>query len=191
VRQDRETIRGVLAYVFWHRPADGQDAAEYERALARFHAVLAGSPPGAYGGSCAIALGDAPWLAGGGAAYEDWYLVPSWAALGELNERAVTGARASPHDAAAARAAAGVAGVCALVAGTPEPPAHGWRAWLAKPPGLGYEEFHVALAAVLPDGAAAWQRQMTLGPAGEYALSASGPVELPWPAFAGEARRVA
>jgi hypothetical protein len=181
----------VLAYVFWHRPADGQDVAEYERALVRFHAALAGAPADGYGGSCAVALGDAPWLDGGGPAYEDWYLVSSWAALGELNERAVTGARSAPHDAAAVRAGAGTAGVYALLTGPPEPPARGWRAWLVKPAGLGYDEFHAALTETLPPGAAAWQRQMTLGPAGEYALSAPEPVALDWPAASATVRRVA
>jgi hypothetical protein len=53
-----------------------------------------------------------------------------------------------------------------------------------------YDEFHAELAAVLPAGASAWQREMTLGPAGEYALSAPAPVQLPWPAAAGAVRPV-
>jgi hypothetical protein len=180
----------VLAYVFWHRPAAGQDVGEYERALAGFHEALAASPPDGFGGSCAVALDDAPWLDGGGAAYEDWYLVPSWAALGGLNAAAFSGARAAPHDAAAARAGAGTAGVYELVTGPPRPPCQGWRAWLLKPPEVGYDEFHLALAATLPAGASAWQRQMTLGVAGEYALSAPAPVALDWPAAAVTVRRV-
>jgi hypothetical protein len=186
VRQDAP----VLAYVFWHRPAAGVDAAGYEAALARFHAVLAATPPEGFGGSCAVALADAPWLSGEGAAYEDWYLVPSWPALGELNERAVAGAVAGPHDAAAAGAGPGTAGVYALLAGAPGPPAQSWRAWLDKPAGMAYAEFHDALAAALPPGAAAWQRQMTLGPAGEYAVAAAEPLSLPWPARGGDVRAV-
>jgi hypothetical protein len=178
----------VLAYVFWHGPARDQDATAYERALAGFHAALAASPPAGFGGSCAVALEDAPWL--GGPAYEDWYLVPSWAALGELNERAVTGSRSAPHDDAAARAGVGTAGICRLVTGPARPPCHGWRAWLSKPPEMGYEDFHAALAATLPAGASAWQRQMTLGPAGEYALSAAEPLALDWPATTASVRAV-
>jgi hypothetical protein len=82
----------------------------------------------------------------------------------------------------AALARVGTAGVYAVVAGAPEPPAQPYAAWLAKPPGLAYAEFHAALAAALPPGAAAWQRQMTLGPAGEYTVRAAEPIELPWPA---------
>jgi hypothetical protein len=174
--------RPVLAYVFWHRPSPAIAAADYERRLTRFHAALAADPPAGFRSSCVLALAAAAWLPGDGPAYEDWYLVETWAALGELNVHAVSGSRAAPHDAAAAAAAAGTAGVYALIAGAPEPPAfpHGVR--LAKPPGIAYPDFHAALAAALPDGASAWQRQMTLGPAGEYLVRAPAAVSLPWPA---------
>jgi hypothetical protein len=164
----------VLAYVFWHRPATGVDAAGYEARLTAFHAALAADPPPGYGGSCALRL------AGDG--YEDWYLVPDWAALGELNAHAVSGSRSAPHDAAAAGAGDGAAGVYALLAGAPDPPAQPHGAWLAKPAGMSYADFHPALAAALGPGASAWQRQLTLGPAGEYTVRAPEPVELPWPA---------
>jgi hypothetical protein len=168
----------TLAYVFWHRPAAGQDLADYEARLAAFHAALAADPPAGFGGSCFAVLEAAPWLAGDGPAYEDWYLVPDWAALGALNEHAVTGSRTAPHDAAAARAGAGAAGVYALVSGPPVPPDLPHRAWPEKPAGVPYAEFHAALAARLPPGASAWQRQMTLGPAGEYAVRSPEPLDL-------------
>jgi hypothetical protein len=176
----------TLAYVFWHRPATGVDPAGYEAALDRFHQVL-----GAPGGSCALALEAAPWLPGDGAAYEDWYLVPDWAALGALNHHAVTAARAAPHDAAARASAHGIAGVYALLHGAAGPPAQPWRAYLAKPPGMPYPDFHAALAATLPAGTSAWQRQMTLGPAGEYVVAAPAPLALPGePALAQSSRPV-
>jgi hypothetical protein len=168
----------VLAYVFWHRAADGVAPADYERRLAAFHAALAADPPDGYGGSCALRLAD------GG--YEDWYLVPDWAALGTLNELAVSGSRAAPHDAAAAAAGTGTAGVYRHVAGPAGPPAQPHGAWLAKPAGMDYAGFHAAL----PAGAAAWQRQMTLGPPGEYTLRADAPLDLPWPAEPVAATRV-
>jgi len=56
-------------------------------------------------------------------------------------------------------------------------PAAGAVAWLAKPPGLSYPEFHAAL-----EPRSAWQRQMTLGPATEYCVLAAAPLPLPWPA---------
>ena len=35
----------MLAYVFWHAPAEGAEIAAYERALLAFHHSLARSPP--------------------------------------------------------------------------------------------------------------------------------------------------
>jgi hypothetical protein len=166
--------RRTLAYVFWHRAAAGVDTAEYERRLTGFHAALAADPPRGFGGSCALRVG--------GEGYEDWYLVPDWAALGELNAHAVSGSRSAPHDAAAAAAGDGSAGIYAPVRGPAEAPVHPHGAWLAKPASLTYAEFHAALDAVLPAGATVWQRQMTLGPAGEYTVRSPGPLELSWPA---------
>jgi hypothetical protein len=169
----------TLAYVFWHRPADRVDAAGYEAALAAFHAALAATPPPGFAGSCALRTGER--------AYEDWYLVADWAALGTLNRHAVSGSRQAPHDAAAAGAADGSAGIYALLAGLAQPPAQRHGAWLAKPAGMGYDEFHAAL----PAATVAWQRQMTLGPAGEYTLRADEPLDLPWPHTPLQAARVA
>ena len=126
----------MLAYVFWHAPAPGTAVADYERALAAFHGVLAGAPPAGFHGSAAARLDGPPWP-GGAAAYEDWYLVEDWAALGTLNEAAVAGARRAPHDAAAAMARDGVAGVYAPVRGAVAPPREAHAAWLAKLAGDG------------------------------------------------------
>jgi len=156
----------VLAYVFWHRPA-GAGGAAYEARLAAFHRALGRT-------SAALWRPALPWLAGAGPGYEDWYLVADWAALGELNTAAVTAARAAPHEAVAALAGAGVAGIYAPVHG-PADLALPWAAWLSKPAGAGYPEWHAELART---GAAVWQRQMTLGPAPEYCVRAAAPVEL-------------
>jgi hypothetical protein len=168
----------MLAYVFWHRPAAG--AAGYEERLAGFHAVLREAAPPWLGPTATFGLDSVPWL-GGAPGYEDWYLVDDFAALGELNAAAVSGARRVPHDAAAALAGAGVAGVMGHLAGPPLPPAAGWAGWLSKPEGMAYGAFHAALAEALGDGAAAWQRQMTLGPATEFCVLAPAPLALPWP----------
>jgi hypothetical protein len=130
-----------------------------------------------------------PWL-DGAAGYEDWYLVDDFAALGTLNHAAVHGARKPPHDAAAAAAAAGVAGIMGHVAGRLLPARPGWAAWLDKPDGIAYDDFHAQLAAALTPEAAAWQRQMTLGPATEYCVLATDEPVLPWPARAWTVRTV-
>jgi hypothetical protein len=48
---------------------------------------------------------------------------------------------------------------------------------------MAYEAAHAALSdALTGEPAAAWQRQMTLGPATEYCVLAAAPLPLPWPA---------
>jgi len=154
----------VLAYVFWHRPA-GAGGAAYEARLAAFHRALGRT-------SAALWRPALPWLAGAGPGYEDWYLVADWAALGQLNLAAVSGARSAPHDAVAALAREGQAGVYAPLHGGE--PVAGDVTWLAKPPGTSYADFHEELGK-----RPAWQRQMTLGPAPEYVVEEP---EVPWPA---------
>jgi hypothetical protein len=171
----------VLAYVFWHVPARAVSIGDYEARLAAFHAELRAGASEWLGPTTTVALPAVPWL-DGAAGYEDWYLVADYAALGALNAAAVSGARKPPHDAAAAAARAGVAGIMGHVAGPLLPVAPGWAAWLSKPPGADYETFHSRLAGALPPDASAWQRQMTLGPATEYCVLAGGELELPWPA---------
>jgi len=172
----------VLAYVFWHAPAAGADTGAYEQRLGAFHAALRADPSPGLGATAVLGLGSVPWL-GGAPGYEDWYLVDGFPALGALNEAAVAGARRAPHDAAAAWAGAGVAGVMGHVAGARLPVRPGWAAWLAKPAGMPYGEAHAELSEALDGaGAAGWQRQMTLGPATEYCVLAAAPLPLPWPA---------
>jgi hypothetical protein len=151
----------VLAYVFWHVAAPGADA--YESRLTAFHDVI-GVP------SAWFAVPALPWMPGPG--YEDWYLVDDWTALGELNTRAISGPRRAPHDAAAARAAWGIAGVYRLARGAPALSEVRFAAWRSKPAGEPYESFEASLP-----GLAVWQRQMTLGPTPEYAIHAAHPLD--------------
>lgn len=157
----------MLAYVFWHRAA-GADG--YAERLVAFHEALAAHPPAGFVISRAFRLDHAPWLPGDGPPYEDWYLVADWAALGQLNLGAVSGARSAPHDAVAALAREGQGGVYAPLHGGE--PVAGEVSWLAKPPGMSYADLHAALAE-----RPAWQRQMVLGPAPEYVVDAP---TVPW-----------
>jgi hypothetical protein len=151
----------MLAYVFWHRARPGAEG--YEERLVAFHAALQAHPTAGFVTSRAFRLDDAPWLPGDGPPYEDWYLVADWAALGQLNVGAVSGASADPHDAVAALSREGGGGVYAPLHGGE--PVAGEVAWLAKPPGMSYSDFHAALG-----DRPAWQRQMVLGPAPEYVI---------------------
>jgi hypothetical protein len=154
----------VLAYVFWHAPAAGGDVAAYEAALRSFHAVLRDDPPPGFWGSAALRVTGAPWLPGG-EGYEDWYLVGDFAALGTLNEGAVSGRRQEPHDDVALRSGHGAGGVYASWVGPPDVPT-GTVRWFAKPPGRSYDDLRSALSGTT------WQRQLVLGPAPE--LCAAG-----------------
>jgi hypothetical protein len=176
----------VLAYVFWHRPGAAADPATYEGRLRAFHDALAAHPPAGFHGSAALRVQEAPWLTGDGSAYEDWYGVEDWKALGELNAAAVRGARAEPHDAVAAGAAAGAGAVYGLVDG-PQVLDAVRASWLAKPAGADRDAFHSTLAG---PGRSVWMRQMVLGPAPEYVVRSGAPVVRPFEARAIAAARL-
>ncbi len=157
----------MLAYVFWHWPAPGVDPGRYVDALLDFHRALAAAPSAGLRGSRVLAVERAPWTPVE-RAFEDWYLVDDFAALGALNEAAVSGPRREPHDGAARLAAGGAAGVYRRLCAGPRP----WDqvTWISKPPGMSYAD----LAARLP-AAETWQRQMVLGPTPEFCLLGVGP----------------
>jgi hypothetical protein len=170
----------MLAYVFWHVPSPRVAIEDYEQGMRDFHAALATEAPAGLGPSMTFALGAVPWLEGA-PGYEDWYLVDGFAALGVLNQAAVSGAAAAPHDAAAAAMGSGIGGVMGHVAGSVVPARPAWAAWLSKPAGMAYEPFHAEFAAALGGDAGAWRRQMVLGPSSEYCVLADAERALPWP----------
>lgn len=161
----------MLAYLFWHAPAQAVDAAEYESLLAAFHARLRRSPPPGFRDSVAFAVTTA-W---GGSGYEDWYVVDDWAALGVLNAAAVDDVRRPEHDPVARRAASGAGGVYELRSGDLALAEAGIARWSAKPLGEPYAGWEAALTAGRdPAEHALWQRQLVLGPAPEYCLLGQG-----------------
>jgi hypothetical protein len=167
----------MLAYLFWHWPAEGADPDGYARDLLAFHDAL-GLP-----GSHSVRLRRAPFDDAPSPVFEDWYPVAGWAAIGELNERAVTGARRGPHDQAAAHAAGGAGAIYRrLTEDRPSQPL-ACAAWLHKPAGRPYDEFLPELTAT---GATVWQRQLVLGPAPEFVLLSAEPLSLSWPAISTE-----
>lgn len=169
----------MLAYVFWHWKRDDIDVAAYESRLANFHRILASAPPDGLVSTLCHALSDLPWANAGGPAWEDWYLMGTSAHLDALNDAAVTAARQSPHDAAAAAAAGGTAGLFRLKLGSPvERASHAY--WFAKPAGWSYPRLYEHLAStVVTQHAALWGRQMTLGPSREFCLRSPSAVTLP------------
>jgi hypothetical protein len=172
----------VLAYLSWHRPAAGVERASYEQALQRFHRSLAHRPPSGFRGSTALRLDELPWLAGADgeqpsvAAYEDWYLLDDWAALGVLEEAAVARGHETAHRTIAARAGAATSSVYRLVEGSARPGAASVAVWVAQGPG----QERPSLGALLGDGMAPerdglWRRCLGLGPAPEHCLLATEP----------------
>lgn len=167
----------MLAYVFWHWRRPDVESAAYESAQRRFHAALAAAPAEGFVHSHSAALQGATWAAGGGAAYEDWYAVHASAALDSLNLAAISASRQAPHDAAAALAAGGTAGLYTLRAGVAlTAPAH--ATWFAKPAGMSYAQLDAALRDVVAQGACLWMRYMVLGPTPEFCVHSGGQIAL-------------
>ena len=172
----------MLAYVFWHWPRPDTSRDEYERLQRRFHVALRDAPPVGFLGSHTDAIGAVPWIGHAGAAYEDWYHLEDGTALEPLNEAAVTASRRSPHDAAAAVAAGGTAGLYRLRMGSVGGTAPTVAAWFSKPEGMTYAGLDELLESpVRSGGGFLWCRQMVLGPTPEFCLRSAAPVVLPAP----------
>lgn len=167
----------MLAYAFWHWPDPSVDTATYETLQCAFQAALADHPPPGFLRGSTMRIGGAPWAAGGGTAYVDWYIVQGMKDLQALNDGAVSGPRKPPHDAVARCAAGGTAGLYGLRGGVPvnQPVA---AIWFSKPSGMTYSELFAELAPHCVDGAL-WMRQMVLGPTPEFCLHTPEPVTLP------------
>jgi hypothetical protein len=167
----------MLAFLAWHRPSPGVAPAAYEGALERFHRSLAHMPPSGFRGSACLRVERVPWLDGGdpvGAdGYEDWYLIEDWAALGVLEEAAVSHGHAGAHDVAAALTGMEAAAVYRLLEGSANPGRTTTATWVSSVPG----HERPGLAQLLGDGIdperdSLWQRCLVLGPAPEYCLHA-------------------
>jgi hypothetical protein len=167
----------MLAYLFWHQPANETMRDSYESALVGFHRRLRDVPvPGLVAWGTARVSG-LPWMPGDG--YEDWYAVEDFHALGMLNSAAVDGAHADAHDLVAHASDFGAGGLYALERGDLTPPGR-YCAWLAKPTGVSYADFRTQLAShTVGETVAIWRRQMVLGPAPEFRLTATRELTVP------------
>src|SRR5437868_7636037 len=169
----------MLAYVFWHWSAPYATPSTYEDHLRAFHRTLAEHPSEGFIRSAAFRVEGARWLPKM-SAYEDWYLVNDFCALGTLNEAAVSGARKNPHDEAARLAAGGTAGVYRMLAGQLDFNSTRFAVWLTKPSNIAYDQFFDDARVWLHGKRAAlWQRQMTLGPTSEFCLQSAERITVP------------
>lgn len=171
----------MLAYVFWHRPSDSDSGSveAYEQAELHFQRSMTRSPPVGMRGCAAFRLDGAPWLGGGGPAYEDWYLVEDYAALGVLGEAAVGRGHRTAHDAVARRYGEGAAGVYALAEGDARASltsAIAQAAWVSVATGARRPLLGEMLGdGIDPRSSALWRRELVLGPAPEYCVLATEP----------------
>lgn len=171
----------MLAYLSWHRPAAGVEQTVYEQALVRFHRSLAHRPPSGFRGSTSVRVAELAWLSpdagehGDRAArppgYEDWYLLDDWAAVGVLEEAAVSRGHFTAHDRVASLAGVATGSVYRLIEGCARLDGAGVAVWVSRPPG----HKHPAPAALLGDGMepdrdGLWRRCLGLGPAPEFCL---------------------
>jgi hypothetical protein len=173
----------VLAYLSWHRAAPQVEQDAYEQALERFHRSLAHRPPSGFRGSAAFRLGELPWRAAqewdsadGGAAYEDWYLLDDWGAVGVLEEAAVSRGHLTAHHKVASLAGVATGSLYRLLEGPPRLCGTGAAVWVTRAPG----HENPSLSALLGDGmdpadGGLWRRCLGLGPAPEYCLLATEP----------------
>jgi hypothetical protein len=170
----------MLAYVFWHWRYPEIDSATYTSRLRAFHSVLAEHKPAGLQYSMVFCSAGAPWLPTTLEVYEDWYLMDGSAALDLLNEAAVSGAQRAPHDKVARGAAGGAGGLYRFRAGDLRIAEAQFALWLAKPPGMSYDDFYAAMQPWTSQaGVGLWGRQMTLGPTPEFCLLTPAPVQLP------------
>jgi hypothetical protein len=162
----------MLAYLLWHRPTEGVERETYERACEHFHRSLHHSPPVGFRGSAVFALPECPWLPPAHErAYEDWYLLDDFAALGVLNEAAVAHGHRVAHDEVARRFGAGAGGLYGLLEGHADLPNSSLAVWVTRPPGATRRSLGELLGDGMdPEHASLWRRALVFGPAPEYCL---------------------
>ena len=184
----------MLAYLLWHRPAEGSEQKAYELAAEGFHRSLHHAPPAGFQGSAIYRVEALQWLdppfggqaggagseSGGGIGYEDWYLLDDFAALGVLNEAAVAHRHRTAHDEVARRFGTGAGGLYGLMEGRPDLSSTPLGIWISRPPVSRSPAAKPALAEMLGDGidpehSSLWRRSLVFGPAPEYCLLAHEP----------------
>jgi hypothetical protein len=168
----------VLAYVFWHRPRAGVGPAGYEADQLAFQHSLAHNPPAGLLANAALRLARCPWLGpagdGDAPAYEDWYLLEDWTALGVLERAAVGAGHRSRHDRVAGKAGGAAGAVYYLVDGAGAATlAAPTATWVQAP----LEVRAAEVGELLVDGvdrarASLWRRALVLGPAPEHCVLA-------------------
>jgi hypothetical protein len=160
----------MIAYLFFHHLADGEDAVEYEAGLRHFHVALRDAGIPGFDSSRTYRLEDG---------YCDWYVVANSAALDPLNDAAVTGSRSELHDVVARRAVNFTGKLLKLAAGRYDPDSL-VEIRFSKPKGMSYEDLYARLEPwTSRSDTSLWRRMLVLGPPPEFSLLARAPEALP------------
>lgn len=176
----RHGEKQLLAYVFWHWPQPEITLDAYTQSLAEFHQTLSTNKPAGFFKSIVFNIENATWLQTNGTAFEDWYLQADSASLDKLNDGAVSGACAEPHNNIARHAAGGIAGLYRLRAGEMNLMDAKFAYWFSKPAGVSYPDLYYSLEPITSRaGAGLWGRFMTLGPTTEFCLHSVTQVSFP------------
>lgn len=167
----------MLVYVFWHTPRSGAAPGEYAGALAAFQSAFGRT--GLARGIQSFRLDPVGWFQPEAACYIDCYEIESSAQLEAINEAAVSGGCAVPHQAIAALAGAGMGSLyryehrgCAVSEA-------GHSVWFSKPEGMSYAELRGLLSPLHGADNAVLQRFLALGGSPEFCLLSKSETALP------------
>jgi len=187
-------MASLFAYVFWHWPRPGVPADVYEAKLASFlHSLRSsGRPAGLVDALSFRVAGPLPWGPQNGNLYEDWYVAESFAALGALNDAAVSGETRGPHDSVARDYMRGAGGILRSLGGDLLLRDARFATWVEKPVGTAYQSFYDEVAAIAGRAGKKeedndtrrrrtdlWRRQMVLGPSPQFCVHSDEGLQFP------------
>ena len=166
--------------MFWHSPVAGAPTESFEAKLASFHDSLNACKPDGFVEALSFRVAGLPWGHGQDLVYEDWYVVEDFAALGTLNDAAVSGPTRGPHDAVAKDFMEGSGGVFKLISGSLDLHQARFAAWIGKKIGPSYDSYYEDVSHVVGESNTdLWRRQMVLGPSPQFCVHSVNPVSFP------------